>query len=395
MNMCGRLTAVLAVSAVPSLTHVYAGDPPPVPLRVVTYNVKEGIGSPGSPNANAIGKFLTVLDEDGAGPNMGLRPDIVCLQECAQATPSDVTNFRNTFLPGYQFVSASGDGFNFNATLIRPDITIVSTTSLNVGGPRGVVKTKVRVPGALRDLIIYNAHFKSGSSSADRQQRTTNATNSGNNVSFELQFGGGVNVIFAGDLNSNNNQDGTITPLFFTSTDPPVSSGILNLPVETLAGAANPGVTVYTTFPSSNSRLDYVCLDTELAAFFDADMNGAYSQNELNSMGFVYYSNEDGGLRSNGDATATNNTSDHRPVVFDVLLPRNPALPYYVPADVNQDGVVDAEDLQQWETLFAQTAPPAPSPAPDVDGSRNVDLGDRGVIRQAVRADESADMAVR
>ncbi len=369
-----------------------AGTAPPVPLRIVTYNVLGGIGNPGTPEANAIGKFVTTQDIDGPGPNMGLSPDIVLFQEMNQSATSQVTNFRNTFLPGYDIRTAGGDGFNYNATLIRPGITVISHSSLSIGGPRGCGKTRIRVPGALRDVVVYNAHFKSGSAGSDQTQRTTNATTCGNNVSFEY-FSNNVNVIFGGDLNSNNNQDGTITPLFFTSTKPPVSSGVLNLAVETLAGAANPNVTNYVTYPGSGSRLDYICLDQQLAALFDADSSGTYSQTELNSMGFVYYSNDDAGLRANGDATATQSgTSDHRPVVFDAKLPRDPASPYYEPGDIDQNGARNAEDLYQWEYRYSITAPPLPSTAPDIDGDRNIDPEDRTALRGIIRANEGTDL---
>lgn len=368
-----------------------AGADPPVPLRVVTYNVLGGIGNPGSAEANAIGAFVTTQDVDGAGPNMGLSPDIVCFQEMNQAATSQVTNFRNTFLPGYDIRTATGDGFNYNATLIRPGITVISHSSLSIGGPRGACKTRIRVPGALRDVIIYNAHFKCCSDGI--AQRTTNANTCGSNVSFEY-FNNDVNVIFAGDLNSNNNSDGTLTGLFFTSTSPVVSSGILNLAVESLAGAANPGVTLIATYPSSSSRLDYICLDEQLAAFFDTDMSGTYTQTERNAMGFVYYSGDDAGLRANGNATATNSTSDHRPVIFDARLPRDPMVPYFEPADANQNGVRDIEDLYQWEQRFSITAPPLPSTAADVDGDRNVDPEDRTALRTSLRAGEPADTAI-
>lgn len=373
-----------------------AGNPPPIPLRIVTINVLQGVGVAGSNEAVNLGAFLTILDTDGPGPNTGLVPDVVCLQEVATTAQgqTDLVNFRNTYLPGYEVRTGSGDGFNFNATLIRPGITIETSSSLNVGGPRGVVKTRILVPGAAKPLWIYNAHFKCCGSASDRSQRTQNSTTSGNNVYFELNFGNPVaNVIFAGDLNSNGNSDGTLTPLFFVSTNPVTPSGILNLAVETLAGAANPNVTTTTTFPGSSSRLDYVCLDTELASYFDADMSGTYNQTEVNSMGFVYYSNDDGGLRSNGINNATNVTSDHRPVVFDVLLPRDPNSTWYDPKDVDEDGDVDIEDLQLWENRFALNAPPAPSLANDIDGNRNVDLTDREILKIDVRLGEIADIA--
>lgn len=383
------LSAVLCLSL-----SAGAGTPPPIDLRVVTYNVQNGLGAPGSDQQIAAGSFMTWLDQDGAGPNTGLRPDVVFLQECDQSSFSQLTAFRDAYLPGYSISTAAGDGFNFNATLVRPDITVVTSSSLNVGGPRGVVKTRMRVPGALQDVLVYNAHFKSGGDSSSQNQRRGNANVSGQNVLFEVQFGNPPsNVIFAGDLNSNNNQDGTISGLFNDlSQNPPVPTGMLNLPVESLVNAANPNITSFVTFPSSGSRLDYVCLDAVLADFYDADNNGSFSQTELNSMGFVYFSQDDAGQRSNGNATATSAVSDHRPVVFDVKLPRDPMIPFFAPSDIDQDGALDIEDLHLWESRFAQTAPPQPSPAADVDGNRNVDLADRAVIRTSLRSTELADI---
>lgn len=388
--MSNNPTVVSSALALLVAAAASAGTDPPVPLRIVTYNVLTGIGNPGTAEANAIGKFVTTQDIDGAGPNMGLAPDIVCFQEMNQAATSQVTSFRNTFLPGYDIRTASGDGFNYNATLIRPGITVISHSSLSIGGPRGACKTRVRVPGALRDVVIYNAHFKCCSDGI--AQRTTNANTCGSNVSFEY-FSNNVNVIFAGDLNSNNNIDGTLTGLFFTSTAPVISSGILNLAVESIAGAASPS-TLIATYPSSSSRLDYVCLDEQLAAFFDLDMNGSYTQTERNAMGFVYYSGDDAGLRANGDATATNSTSDHRPVIFDAKLPRDPMVPYFEPSDVDQSGATTIEDLYQWEQRFSVTAPPLPSTAPDIDGDRNIDPEDRAALRGMLRAGETADISV-
>lgn len=354
-----------------------------VPLRVVTYNVKEGLDGIGSAQYLQAGKMITSLDIDGGGPLRGLNPDIVLLQEVDQGNTLEVANFRNAYLPGYDLRSAGGDGFNYNVTLIRPGITVVSHSGINVGGPRQVCKTRIRVAGAQRDLIIYNAHFKCCGDASSLTQRTTNATQSGNNVSFEIGTGTSY-VLFAGDLNSNNNSDNTITNLF--------ASGVRNLPVESLAGAANPGVTNTVTYPSSGSRLDYICLDNNLAAQFDADNSGTFSQTELNSMGFVYYSQDDGGMRSSGDATVTNNVSDHRPVVFDLRIPRDPLLPVYALTDVNQSGSTSIEDLYLWELAYSQTAPPAPSPAADTTGDRHVDPADRAAILNPLRSSEVADI---
>jgi len=392
ISLCAGLVAcAVSVVVAPS---ALAGDPPPVSLRIVTWNVLNGVGPAGSASAIAFGKVITNTDLDGPGPNTGLVPDVVCLQELDQTATSHLTAFRNAYLPGYQIRSANGDGFNYNATLVRPGITVVSSTALSTPGPRDVVKTQIQVEGALRPVWIYNAHFKAFGDPASQAERAQEAAAVGNSVSFDLNFGGGVNVVVCGDLNSNNNTDGTLTGLYATSTNPVVLSGLEhwnNCRVETLNGR-NSGSLIVTTHPSSGSRLDYIWPDIELASIFDADMSGTFTQAEINTMGFVYYSNEDAGLRSNGDSNATNAFSDHRPVVFDLLLPRDPMVPYYEPADVSRNGAVDAEDLYLWESAYALGVIPNPNPAPDLDGDRNIDPQDQALLRAAVRGGESSDV---
>ncbi len=379
------------------------GAPPEfdgVPLRIVTLNLKDGIGSPGSSRYNDFGDYITVNDQDGAGPNHGMIPDVVMFQEVTQFNPgpANLVAFAVEHLPGYQAVSASGDGFNFNVTYVRPDIVILDTTNLNTAGPRNVVKMEVQVPGAAKPLVLYNAHFKAGGSGSDQNTRSQEADAMGDNVSFELNFGGPnfdgeVNVIFAGDLNSNNNSDGTLTGLFFTNTNPITPSGVLDLRIESLAGRTAGGIQDATFFGGFVSRLDYVCLDEELAAVFDTDAPfGSFSQDELNSMGYVYLSPDDLGQQANGNALATNFASDHRPVVFDVYLPRDPMIPAIAPEDVDADGDIDAEDLHQWESLFALTSPPQPSGAKDVNCNRNVEAADGVLVRDAARVNEITDM---
>ncbi len=407
MSRSGRRICAGVVLACAASGPSWGQVPPGVPLRFVTLNLLDGIGASGAARHLEFGKFLTILDQDGAGPTMGLQPDILALQEVTTGETTNLQNFRNTYLPGYAIYQATGDGFNYNAMLVRPGITVDEffDITLGTGAPRRQVKLRLSVPGADKQLTVYSAHFKAGSSccgpTSDQTIRTNEATSTGANARAEIDPGAYPafpfpdplfrNVVVMGDLNSNNNNDGTIFALFNERADPNNPTGLMNLPVETLNGR-NSGSLIITTFPGSGSRYDYICPDFELAEFYDADMNGSLSQSEINSMGFVYYSNEDNGLRSSGDNDATNVYSDHRPVVMDLFLPRDPMIPGFDVRDVNQDGVINAEDLQEWENRFAQWVPPNPSPAPDVDGSRNVDLGDRAVIRSSVRSGEIAAM---
>lgn len=398
-----------------------AGSLPPVPLRVVTINVLQGIGAPGSAGATALGAFVTRNDTDGSGPNTGLVPDVVCMQECAVASFGDLVNFNNTYLrfpingvlTPFTFYGADGDGFNFNEIFVRPDITVLDNDNVTNSGPRNWVRVTLQVPGALRTLTIYCAHFKAFGDAPSMAERAAEANQLGQAVYNDITLGLDLDdngtretpagdVMIAGDLNSNDNSDATITGVFTHSTLG-VPTGLFNLPVERLSGRIPTGLPQTVTFPSSGSRLDYICVSPNLALAFDTNGNGTFpratstmenDQAEINAMGFVYYSGDNvvghaPGQWSNGNINATTNASDHRPVVFDLRLARNPALPYFPPGDLSMSGALDVEDLYRWETDFAAGA----VTTPDVDGNRNVDLADRNAIRTASRANELATIA--
>ncbi|TVQ61192.1 MAG: hypothetical protein EA379_06745 [Phycisphaerales bacterium] len=346
------LSACIAVSAALASSVARGGGFEGVPLRVVTFNVKEGVGAPGSSSFNVIGDFLTTVTQNPGSGNTGLNPDIVALQECR--SDANLLAFRDQFLPGYTYhrTNLADFGGNFNAFFVRGDLNVVHVLERFIGGPRNLLRLVIEVPGAGNLLAVYNVHFKAFGDQQSQNQRRLNAIESGIFVYNDLTLGldlTGDNIretpppygIFMGDLNSNNNFDGTITNLF-THINLGVPTGILNLPVESIGGAMSGGQPFIATFPGSNARLDYICLDNELASVFDANGDGQFSQDELNSMGFVYYSGDDQGAQSNGNASATSFASDHRPVVFDVYLPLA-AQP--CPGDVNGDGIVDFADL--------------------------------------------------
>ncbi len=355
------------------------GENTPIPLRVMTLNVKEGIGAPGSSTYLAIGAFCTVNDVDGAGPNSGLSPDIVALQECDQANFPHLSSFRDTYLPGYEIRTASGDGFNFNAILVRPGISIVNYQNLSTAGPRNAVKLRVQVPDAENEVVLYCSHFKAFGDAGSVATRTAEANELGQRAYTDLQ-GGGVNVVTLGDYNGNSTQFSIDTSLagVFTHSTLAVPTGLTNLAPEALAGQGVGGPALIATFPGSNARLDYVCLDSQLAAFFDTNTNGSFSQDEANGAGFVYWSGDDAGMLSNGNATATSTASDHRPVVFDVLLPRDPATVTACPGDITgpggvPDGVVNVDDLNAVLSSWNQKVGACIAPDLTGDGLVNVD----------------------
>lgn len=376
------MAAVVGVLCPVAFTLAGGGSPcageATIPLRVMTLNVKEGLGAPNSSTYEAIGDFVTVNDDDGPGPNSGLSPDIVCFQELDDDFFVHLSSFRDEFLPGYEIRTASGDGFNFNAILFRPEFAVVQYQNVSTPGPRNAVKVRLSIPEAENDLVVYCSHFKAFGDAGSVAERTAEANQLGQLAHGDLQ-GGGVNVITLGDYNGHSTNfaiDASVQGVFTHSTLS-VPTGLTNLAPEALAGQGIGGPALIATFGSS-SRLDYVCLDSSLAAYFDADTNGAFSQDEANSAGFVYWSGDDDGMMANGNQTATSTASDHRPVVFDVLLPRDPALANPCPADVVGDGVVNIDDLNavlaSWGQNVGMCIPP------DVTGDGTVDIDDLNFV---------------
>jgi endonuclease/exonuclease/phosphatase family metal-dependent hydrolase len=381
-------TAVLA----PSLHAGSCDDTSePIDLRIVTYNVKEGLGPVGTTAWNSVGDMLTIFDEDGDGPDTSLMPDIICFQELDQQAQSELVVYINTFLPGYQARTASGDGFNYNAIVFRPDLTLLGYTNLPTAGPRNVVRCTFEVPGAAETLTVYNAHFKCCGDGSSQNTRRLEADRIGEEIWLDRNIGLDLDnngtretepgwVILAGDLNDTTfGGDTTLDGVFFYE-DENQPTGVLDLPVESLFGRVS-GAFLPNTFQNS-SRLDYICLDEDLAALFDANADGDLSQNEINTMGFVYFSNDATpehapGQFANGNSNATSFGSDHRPVVFDIRLPAIPSEPA-CPGDATGDGGVDLADLNLVLANFGSVV--GIGDPGDVNCSGTVDLADLNLV---------------
>ncbi len=411
------LVTALAAGLCASLAPVCAAKnvaPPPVPLRVVTYNVLTGFGTVGTIAYTAAANMITTNDLDGAGPNRGLNPDIVCFNELDWADQAALTQFRDANLPGYLLFSGIGDSFNYNGFAVRPDITVLDFDTIRPSGaPRDSLRITVQVPGALKSLTVYGVHFKCCGTTGDQNTRRQEANTIGRNIYLDRTLGLDLddngsretpagNVIAIGDMNSNNNSDGTLNGMFtsFIELQP---TGMQNLPVEHLSGRANNGVApTFWTWRSSGgstSRLDYIMLDPELVAPFDANNDGfsiplnATDQAEVNMMGFVYNSTDSTsehtpGQWANGNSAASGNSSDHRPLVFDLRLPRDPAS-YDNPCDVDDDGDIDSEDLVLWENRRTLGS------ANDIDLDSDIDDADQALLRTTVRDEEISDTSAR
>lgn len=399
MHLKSIVRAVLAATVMLPAAALEAGVNPPVSVRVVTLNVREGMGALGGPATEATGDFLTINDDDGMGPNSGLNPDIVCLQECRSST--NLLAYRDAFLAGYQFyrITQTDAGGNFNALFVSPFWNVLDVDSVNTPGPRNIMRITFEVPFALEPMTLYVCHFKAFTDGGSTATRTAEADFVGElvyddiNLGLDLDDNGsrettGGSFVCLGDMNSNNNFDGSLDGLF-THDTLSVDTGLLDLPVETLFGRTVGGAPQTVTFQGNpQGRLDYVCLDEVSAAFYDSDSNGSYTQDEINTMGFVYSSGDDGGALANGNSSATFNASDHRPVVFDVLIERDPN-GFFDLRDLNENQIIDADDLAIWERLFLMGS------APDVNADFSVDADDRAYMKEGVRETELTDVSTR
>ncbi len=373
--MLARLTRVILASALVAWFGA-SGLAQPLRVRLVELNVRLGIDPPGSTPAVATGKFLTNQALPGApAGTSGLKPDVVCLHE--MTNDSDNLAFRDQYLPGYQYIRVNqvDAGGNFAVMLVRPDYQVLNRQERYIGGPRNMLRVTMRVPGADRLLTVYTAHFKAFGDASSTSQRRTNANSSGIFISEDIALGldldgDGVRetpmgyVLLCGDLNSSNNGDGSLNGLF-TNASTGQPTGLLNLPVESLLGRILSGDPIITTFPPA-SRLDYVCTTSALAARFSAAGNLIFTQDEINNMGFVYYSGDDSGVMSSGETSATTNASDHRPVVFDLLLGRTCP-------DTNGDNVVNFADLN---AVLNQFGTRGWNLSGDFNGDGNVNFAD-------------------
>lgn len=201
------------------------GKTDPADLRVMTYNVQDGICSSnakveGTNNWCALARLVAAF-----------KPDVLVLEECADnsgnGTGSGVdsvatlTNVLNLFLHGgtdtynggttitawvqkyapsydlpYVYVTTDTDGFNRNAILSRhpfqdlngdgvstaadiPTVTANGYAQGGDGGIRGFAFVEINLPNAtyLGNLVFGGAHMKAGSTTPDHDDRVQAATN--------------------------------------------------------------------------------------------------------------------------------------------------------------------------------------------------------------------------
>ncbi len=209
------------------------GKSDPADIRVMTWNVKDGIASRRTKQATgsqweALARVVAALEPDvlllqeaGDNPSGGVDSVSVLRQVCRlfftggndPYLGGTVGAFVQRYAPGYDlpfvFVSGITDGFNRNVLLSRfpfgdlngdgnsrlsdiPPMQAHLYQNGGNGGIRGFQFAELQLDdGVYRgDLVVGNAHLKAGSSSADARQRRIAAQNTAYIVDYWWQGGG-------------------------------------------------------------------------------------------------------------------------------------------------------------------------------------------------------------
>ncbi|MFN0130297.1 MAG: endonuclease/exonuclease/phosphatase family protein [Verrucomicrobiales bacterium] len=339
-------------------------------LRLVTWNVENGVGRPGSAAFGAVRETLERLT-----------PDVIVFQEVdvQDASPSSSAHFADLralltalglstdrahwVATGDVFQAqsfAAGDFGNGSQSLVvasRHAITRAVQIGRGVSGRREQTRfplfVSIAVPGAERELALVAVHLKQGDTQADEFRRAVEALRVREFLAGEGVSGAFGRVVVAGDMNEELNEPQTAS---FPTTG--VRGGHVfgdgsALPLAYQVGAGVPEVLRYSVFPTSgfteadlsvvaatqsdgrtdrtytyagNSRLDYVLVSSAILSAGAVRAEVYHSGREPVGDGLPKAAS-----LPRPDLSLT--ASDHLPVVVDLMLESKPALTLRLPLD--------------------------------------------------------------
>ncbi len=382
-------------------------------LRVMTWNVRDRLCS-------------TNTKQDNGGTWHGLsvviaavRPDVLILQETGDnsgngtggsadstATLSTVVDlfidggadpFRGgtvsayvkKYAPGYdlphRFVSTNGDGFNRNIILSRfpfadlngdgkatlsdmPNVNGEGYSAGGTGGIRGFMFAEIDLPNATYegDLVVGNAHLKSGGDSSSQAQRLTASQNvayyihallagagtgvpDANNAFFDNPPATSIltdttAVVIGGDWNEDENTNGRRGPALWLTqgefagsadgTDRDTTDSQFDAAVDLFNGSR--------VTQNSGSKLDYIAWwDSVAAPVHEFVFNSATMPVQARPPEFSHHP----------FPQTISSASDHRPVIVDLDLPTIPQGPpgsFNLIAPLDGQGNIPIEPTLSW-----------------------------------------------
>jgi endonuclease/exonuclease/phosphatase family metal-dependent hydrolase len=406
-------------------------------VRIMTWNVQDDIRS-GFPNKQEGWYAWMALARIVAA----MQPDVLIMQEvgdngCSNCVDSvnTLTNVLDLFFHGgtdpyiagnpevtayvqryapdfdmpYVYVSEASDAFNRNVILSRfpfadlngdgnakyYDIPLVifadEYAPSGGGGIRGFMLSEMELPDDfyLGDLVVCNAHLKSGGSGGDKQDRLEASQNTAYVIDYWYNGAGTgtpdpnenifdfpaathildpyTPVVLGGDWNEDESSNGRRGPALWLSaaavdgppdgTDRDRSDATYDSSVDIFTGD---------DATQSSSKLDYICYQDSIASLrnqfvFNTSFipDGAYPP-ELADWSFP--------------SSLSGLASDHKPVIVDLILPRV--------GDQNGDGDVDLGDFEDFTDCLTgpQGGVPGGCDWADFDDDEDVDLDDSGAL---------------
>lgn len=337
-------------------------------LRVVTWNIQNGVGAPGSVGFTSVRETLERL-----------APDVIALQEvdAQHPTPSNAAHFADLrrllvslgFDTTRTHLATAGDGFqaepfaagDFGNTsqcvVVASRHPITRSVQIGRGAAPGREMTRfplavtIEVPGAGRELTLVAVHFKQGETRADEFRRAVEAFRVREHVANAGLSGDDDLLLVVGDMNEEVNE-----PQASSFSVAGVEGGHVfpdgsRLPAGYAPGPGVPDPLRYAVFPGSafeavglrlvpatqsdgttdrtyiwagDSRLDYVLAGNAAAAAGPLRAEVYHSGRE--SVG-------DGLLKSPAlpDPALSVRASDHLPVVVDLAIEPLPPLAVVLP----------------------------------------------------------------
>lgn len=422
----------------------------PTTLRVMTWNVKDNLRSD-APKTQALVGWNGL-----ARIVASLKPDILMLQEAGDKpsggadSVADLTTACELFIHGgldpflggtvasyvqlydpnydlpYIWVSSSTDAYNRNVIMSRypfadlngddgsqwPQPAFMFSDLYQTGGNggiRGFMFGEIDLPDEIYagDLVIGNAHLKSGGDSSDYSDRLKAAQNIAYYIDYLYNGRDGVPdpygkillqeppnvldaytpVIIGGDWNEDEQKNGRRGPaLWLTAAE--VDGGTDGTDRDGTDSTFDSSVEPYSgnRATQSSSKLDYIAWQDSIAGLVRSFVFNTGALGSATS----WLPPECTALNQSLPMLLSSVSSDHRPVIADFALPL--AEPVVTCGDMNCDGMVDAFDIDPFvialldPTGYAAQYPNCDLMHGDIDDSGFLDAFDIDQFVQVVLA---------
>lgn len=407
------------------------GKEDPRDLRVMTWNVQDGICSSNS-KGDSFASWNALVRTVAA-----LQPDVLILQECGDNSGNNtgsgvdsvsnlelvadlfvnggsdpfeggtVGSYTKLFVPSYDlpyvFASTNSDGFNRNMIMSRYPFADLNGGGAELsnfvvlpdeyqdggnGGIRGFMFAEIDLPDEMYagDVVVGNAHLKAGGSSSDFEQRETAAFNTAYFVDYYYNGAG------TGMSDPNNRVAVPNVGDVLDENTPVIWGGDLNQnpsstsPNSIMTRAENFGGTDGT----DRDRTDASFSNASQPVSGDTSTQGSSSrldylcwQDSIAQVRRQFIFRSSGSNMNTGrlpfpvstfpvnPLSASSLASDHRPVIVDFILPEAASDPCPAPPDYNDDNTLDFFDVSAFLAAYS-----AQDPSADITGDGSYDFFD-------------------